>query len=747
MKAIARLSTGRPWWIIGAWLLVALGLQIAATAAGPDMRDTFALPGTDSQAAYDLLDERFPSASGDSDTIAFEVSEGAVTDPAFATAIDAVLAQISEVPSVASITSPLSPEGVAQVSADGTIAYATVTYDEAAYNIPLEDIERVGEIVAAANGQQVDEASLTVGHGGQAASRLSNPEVGPGELIGIIIAAGILFLAFGSFFATTVPLISAIVALTASLGGLALFSNLTPISTSAPTLSVLLGLGIGIDYALFIVNRHRRGLKEGRAVVSSVIAATTTSGRAVVFAGITVFIALAGMYVPQIAFLSNLATAAGITVIFSVAASITLVPALLALYGKRALSRRERAALEAAGGAMPDAVAQPSRFARLVERRPLVASLAALAIVVTLAIPALDLRLGNADQGNDPAGTSTRISYDLVATGFGDGANGPLVVAVDLGEQAPFDPAAPSAAVMELIQNLAADEAVVSVMGPLPNAEGNAVLLQVIPTGSPQDESTELLLDRTRDDYAPAAEAAGLTVHVGGTVASNADFTKAIADSLPLFFAIVIGLSVIVLTVAFRSLVLPLIGAAMNLLAAAAAFGVVVAVFQWGWAASLIGVGEGGPVEPFVPLILFALLFGLSMDYQVFLVSRIAEIYHATGDNAVAVRRGLAEVSRVIIAAASIMVVVFGSFVTSDARVMKVLGLGLAIAVFVDAFVIRVVLMPAIMRMLGTANWYLPRWLDRILPHLEIDGHDGNDEKPSEGTPSPDRKEPELTPA
>ena len=273
-----------------------------------------------------------------------------------------------------------------------------------------------------------------------------------------------------------------------------------------------------------------------------------------------------------------------------------------------------------------------------------------------------------------------------------------------------------------MLADLAGDRDVAAVMGPLPNAAGDAVLVQVMPKGSPQDESTAALLERVRDTYVPQAEALGITAYVGGTVASNADFTDAIAASLPLFFAIVVGLSVIVLTVAFRSLVLPLVGAAMNLLSAAAAFGIIVAVFQHGVGGSIIGVGEGGPIEPFAPLILFALLFGLSMDYQVFLVSRVAEIYHATGDNRVAIRRGLAEVARVILAAASIMVVVFGSFVTSDSRVMKLLGLGLAAAVFVDAFIIRVVLMPAIMRMLGKANWYLPRWLDRILPHLEIDG-------------------------
>jgi RND superfamily putative drug exporter len=726
MKFLARLSTGRPVAVLVGWIALVIGLQVLVAAVGQDIRDTFSLRGTDSQAAYDLLDERFPAAAGDSDTIAFKVSSGTLADAQ--AEVDEALAEIAAGENIASVVGPFSPDAVGQVSADGTIGFATVTYNDTAYNLPLEAIESVAEVVAATNGESVGDATLAVGHSGQPASRLSNPEVGPGELIGLAIAAVILFVAFGSLIATTVPLIAAIVALTGSLAALGLFSNLTPASTSSPTLAVLLGLGIGIDYALFIVNRHRLGLKQGRGVRESVVASVTTSGRAVVFAGITVFIALAGMFVPQITFLSSLATAAAITVVFSVAASVTLVPALLTLYGKRVLSRRDRARLEAEAS-IADAVPEPGRFAQLVERRPLVTSLAALAVLAMLAIPAFSLRLGNADQGNDPIGTPTRTAYDLIAEGFGVGSNGTLVVVAE---------GASPEGLGALASALTADQDVAAVQGPIPNADGSAAMLVVVPATSPQAVATEQLVERIRDDYVPAA---GVEAHVGGTVASNLDFAHALRDSLPAFFAVVIGLSVIVLTVAFRSLVLPVVGAAMNLLSALASFGIIVAVFQWGWGHSLIGIGEGGPVEPFAPLILFALLFGLSMDYQVFLVSRISELYHATGDNALAVRRGLAEVSRVIIAAASIMVVVFGSFVTSDSRVMKLLGLGLAVAIFIDAFIVRVVLVPAIMRMLGRANWWMPAWLDRILPHVDIDG-----EADRKASPAIEREK-ELTPA
>lgn len=726
MKFLARLSTRRPVAVLVGWIALVIGLQVLVAAVGQDIRDTFSLRGTDSQAAYDLLDERFPSSAGDSDTVAFKVSQGAIADAR--AEIEAALDEIAAVPSVVTVVSPFSPDAVAQVSPDGTIAYATVTYDDQAYNLPLEDIEAVADVVAETNGEAAASATLSVGQSGQAASRLSNPEVGPGELAGLAIAAVILFIAFGSLIATTVPLISAIVALTGTMAALGLFSNLTPASTSAPTLAVLLGLGIGIDYALFIVNRHRLGLKQGRELRESVAASVTTSGRAVVFAGITVFIALAGMFVPQIAFLSSLATAAAITVVFSVAASVTLVPALLTLYGNRVLSRRERSRL-ATEGVIADAVPEPGRFARLVERRPLVTSLAALAVLGILAIPAFSLRLGNADQGNDPAGTPTRTAYDLIAEGFGVGSNGTLVVVAD---------GANAESLEHLSASMTADADVAAVQGPIPNADGSAEMFIVVPATAPQAVETELLVERVREDYVPAA---GVQAHVGGTVASNLDFAHALRDSLPAFFAVVIGLSVIVLTVAFRSLVLPVVGAVMNLLSALASFGIIVAVFQWGWGHSLIGIGEGGPVEPFAPLILFALLFGLSMDYQVFLVSRISELYHATGDNALAIRRGLAEVSRVIIAAASIMVVVFGSFVTSDSRVMKLLGLGLAVAVFIDAFVVRVILVPALMRLLGRANWWMPAWLDRVLPHVDIDG-----EADREASPSVERAK-DLTPA
>ena len=731
VKALAVFSTTRPVLVVILWIAAVLGLQVASAIAGPDFRDTLTLRNSDSQAAYGLMAERFPELSGSTDTIAWRVPSGGVADPAAKAFIAGVLEQVAATPNVVGVTSPFSSAGAGQVSADGTIAFAQVHWDGQAHNIPIASVQKVGDLVAAANGTD----GITVGLSGEAASRLTIPTLGMGEGIGLAIAALILFIAFGSLLATTVPLIGAIVAIGGAIGTLGLVSNFGPVPSSSPMLVVLLGLGIGIDYALFITNRHRRGLRAGRPVRGSVIGATLTSGRAVLFAGVTVFIALAGMYVPRISFLTALATAAAITVVFSVAASLTLVPALLKLYGPRVLSKRERRALALDGGSGTASVPAPGVVSSFIGRHPVVTSVAAFGLIVAVAGPALGLRLGNADQGNDPAGTTTRTAYDLVAQGFGPGSNGPLLIAVDLAG------ATSATALTDLASTIAADPGVAAVLGPIPNAAGDAAIIQAIPSTNPQDKATVDLVGRIRDVYAPAASRNGLAVHVGGAVASNVDFTSSIAGSLPLFFAVVVGLSMFVLALAFRSLILPLVGAVLNLLSAAAAFGVIVAVFQWGWFHSIVGIGEGGPIEPFVPVILFALLFGLSMDYQVFLVSRISELWRATGDNRLAVQRGLAEVSKVIVAAAAIMVVVFGSFVTSESRILKLLGLGLASAVFLDAFVIRVTLMPAVMRLLGRVNWWMPRWLDRILPHVDLDkGDDATPGSPGHAAAAAERE-------
>lgn len=705
-----------------------VGVQVSAQAVGTDYRNNFALPGTDSQAAVDLLHERFPEASGDADTIVITADGAKVTDPGVQQRVQSLLDDVAAIDSVTVVRSPYVPTGTGQISADSTVAYASVQYNVAGIEVPHTDLAALVKLVQDANGDRLHAAV-----GGQGVAALSGPEMGPAELIGVGFAVLVLLLAFGSPVAAALPIVSAAAALGVATGVVRLASNVTTISDVAPVLGVLLGLGVGIDYALFIVNRHRGNLRAGMPVSHSVVAALDTSGRAVVFAGITVVIALLGLFLTGIEFLYGLAIGASVSVVFTVLSATTLIPALLGALGIRVLGRRDRQAVlagkvvsEYSGGAF-------RRWARLVQRRPIVLMVLALGVLLTIAVPVLDLRLGTADQGNDPAGTTTRQAYDALADGFGPGINGPLVLAVDLSDNPITGKDATQ--LQPLVAQLQSDPGVASVIGPMPNSEGTAAVLRVVPTTSPQDEATSDLIDRVRTQIVPDVESAsGIQIFVGGPTATFDAFAAQIQAKIPLFVSVVIGLSMLLLVLAFRSLLVPLVGAVMNLVSVAAAFGIVVAVFQWGWASDLIGLGKAGPIEPFLPVVLFAMLFGLSMDYQVFLVSRMHEEWQRTGDNTAAVRTGHADTGKVIVAAASIMVFVFGAFVFGDSRTIKLMGLGMASAVLLDAFIIRMLIVPAVMHKIGPANWWLPRWLDRALPHLSVEGSDVEHPVPPGGT-------------
>ncbi|PKQ18659.1 MAG: hypothetical protein CVT68_02250 [Actinobacteria bacterium HGW-Actinobacteria-8] len=716
MKLLARWTSGHPAVVGLIWIAVIVGVQFAAVNVGTDFRNSFALPGTDSQSAVDLLHEQFPEASGDADTIVMTSEDAAATDPAVQQRAQTLFDDVAALDSVAAVRSPYGPGGDAQVSADGSVAYATVQYRTAGIEVPQADLESITTLVDNANGD-----GLAFAVGGQGVAGLAHPEIGPAELLGVAFAALVLLLLFKSGPAMALPIVSAAAGLGVATGIVRLTSNTVTISDVAPTLGVLLGLGVGIDYALFIVNRHRNGLREGMSVQDSITTALNTSGRAVVFAGITVVIALLGLFLTGIEFLYGLAIAASVSVVLTVLAAITLLPALLGALGLRVLSRRDRRDLAAGHTPGADAHTGFRRWARIVQRHPIVLATAGLVILITIAIPVGSLRLGTADQGNDPVGTTTRSAYDALAEGFGPGVNGPLVVAIDLtatplvgGDPTPLKP---------LAAELAADPNVASVVGPMPSTDGTAAVLRVIPKTSPQDVATSDLIERVRDDIAPRYQAdTGNQIFVGGSTATFDDFATTIQSKIPLFVSVVIGLSVLLLILAFRSVLVPLVGAVMNLVSVGAAFGVVVAVFQWGWAADLIGLGKAGPIEPFLPVILFAMLFGLSMDYQVFLVSRMHEEHVRHRRNGDAVRVGHADTGRVIVAAASIMVFVFGAFIFGDSRTIKLLGLGMASAVLLDAFIIRMLIVPAVMHRIGSANWWMPRWLDRILPHMSIEG-------------------------
>jgi len=744
MTSLARFAVRRPLIVLLLWIAVITGVQTAAVTAGSDYRNEFTLSGTDSQAAADLLADRFPEMSGDTDRIVWRVEDGTATGAAAIRVVHPLLDRVGELGIVTEALPPAAGPGPAQVSADGRTAFATVQYSGPAVELPLEQIEELAVAVEEADDSW---AGGELAIGGQGVSRLSAPEIGPLEIVGLLFAAAVLFLAFGSATAMLLPIVSAVAALAVGLGIVSLLSTAMTISDVAPVLGVLLGLGVGIDYALFVVNRFRNALAAGEPVDQAVVLSIKTSGRAVVFAGITVCLALAGMFVPGISFLYGIAVGAAVAVLCTVASAVTLLPALLLLLGRRVLGRRIRRRLASGGATGQDAAPFFAPWARLVRRRPVALGLLALAALTAVAAPALDLRLGTADQGNDPRGTTTRQAYDLLAEGFGAGFNGPLLVTVDLRDdplpptsgppQTPGGAPAVPTQLEGLHRDLADDPGVATVVGPLPSPDGTAAVLQVIPRTSPQDEATAGLLERIRGSYAPAQDA---EVHVGGAVATFDDFADEVFAALPLFLGVVIGLSFLLLVVAFRSLLVPVVGAVLNLLSAGAAFGVVVAVFQWGWAADLLGVGAGGPIEPFIPIILFALLFGLSMDYQVFLVSRIAEEWHATSDNDRAVTIGHAQVGKVIVAAAAIMVFVFGGFAFGDSRTIKLMGLGMASAILLDALVLRMIVVPAVMHRLGPANWWIPRWLDRVLPRVSIEGAG-----PSGTLPPADGQEPAGT--
>jgi RND superfamily putative drug exporter len=483
------------------------------------------------------------------------------------------------------------------------------------------------------------------------------------------------------------------------------------IPSAGPTLGILIGLGVGIDYALFIVTRHRNGLKAGLSPAEAAVRALNTSGRAVLFAGTTVCIALLGMLVLRIGYISGLGIAAAITVLFTVAAATTLLPALL---GMRVLSRKERRRLAAVGPASGGTSCWWARLAALVQRHPAPLAAAAAAVMLVLAIPVLSLRLGSSDAGNDPASTTTHKAYELLAEGFGPGFNGPLQLV------STTDSPARTAAFTRLEGTLKTEPGIAAVSAPIPGK--GAALISVIPTTSPEAKATSTLISQLRDSVIPAAEhGTSLRVYVGGVTAINGDFATVIAPKLLIFVAVILVLGFLLLLLAFRSLLIPAVAAVMNLLAAAASFGVLVAVFQYGWGLRLLNLGQPGPVESFLPVLMLAVLFGLSMDYEVFLVSRIREEWAGTGDNHQAVRTGQATTGRVIIAAATIMILVFSAFILSGQQVIGEIGIGLAAAVLLDAFLLRTLLVPALMHLSGRANWWLPGWLDRTLPHLSIE--------------------------
>ncbi|MHA5053609.1 MMPL family transporter [Streptomyces sp. SD15] len=682
------------------WVGALFGLGFTASTAGTDYANVFSLPNTDSKRAYDLMEKAFPESAGDTDTVVWKVDEGTVRDQSVRSRIEPALEKIGAMKGVGDVTSPYAgDQGAAQISENGRIAYAQVTFGEQANAVPKELVQDVVDTA-----QDAERDGLQVDLGGQAITRVQEPPAGLAEMVGILAAAVVLFLAFGSLFAMLLPIGIAVFGVGTGLFSTQLISHVTNVPDLAPLLATLIGLGVGIDYALFIVTRHRRGIQRGMAPEESAVTALNTSGRAVLFAGGTVCIALAGMLVTNLRFLDGVVIGTSLTVVFSVLAAVTLLPALLGFLGPRVLSRRQRRALAAKGPEPEGASGLAERWSAGVQKRPRSVAVMALIVMAVLALPVLSLRLGATDQGNDDATTTTRKAYDHLAEGFGPGFNGPLQVVSAGGDTD------------ALVRGIRAADGVAQATA-LPPAQGVTVI-QVVPTTSPQSEETDRLIDTLRDEVIPDT---GAEAHVGGVTAVSKDFSSITGDRLPYFIATIIGLGFLLLMVAFRSLVVPLTAALMNLIAAAASFGVLVAIFQWGWGLELLGLGKEGPINAFLPVIMLSLLFGLSMDYQVFLVSRMHEEWVHTKDNARAVRVGLAETSRVINSAALIMVCVFLAFVLSGDAGAAMAGVGLAAAVALDAFILRTALVPAAMHLLGKSNWWLPAGLEKRLPHLAVE--------------------------
>jgi putative drug exporter of the RND superfamily len=707
--------------VLPAWLVALVLITAISHNVGSSYSKNFSLPATDSSRAQDIVKANFRSQSGDSDQIVVQAKTGTLADPATRSSVEAMLANVQKLPFVTTVTSPYGQGGL--ISRDGTIGLATVQLNAQPQNISSSEAKDLIHTAQAARSP-----TLNVQLGGAAVQNGEKQGGGSADfIVGAVLALVVLYFAFRrSLLSAVLPLVSALVAIGIGTAVIGMLSHAFSVPQFATQLAELIALGVGVDYALFIVNRHRRELLAGHNPEEAAVRAMNTSGRAVLVAGLTVCIALLGMFALALSFLYGVSLGAAFVVFLTMFSSLTLLPAMLGFYGYKALSRRDRRALfgeEAAhGGAVSrDMGASPfwTRWANMVSRRSAVLSVVSLAVIVIVALPFFSIRLGVADAGENPASTTSRQAYDLLAKGFGPGFNGPLQVVGKL--NSPADVQRFNAFATQLQHT----PGVATVQPTRISPNGKAAVAIVYPQYSPQAEQTTALVNHIRSEVPAATSGSSLAIHVGGQTASAIDFSHVLSSKLPLFVAVIVVLAFLLLAVVFRSLLVPLTAAVMNILSIGAALGVITAAFQWGWAKPLLGYARAGPIEVYIPVMMFAVLFGLSMDYEVFLVSRMHEEWIVSGDNHRAVTRGQAETGRVITAAALIMVLVFLSFtLLGNALVIQEFGIGFAAAIIIDAFVVRTVLVPAIMHVFGKRNWWLPAWLDQRLPTLHIEADD-----------------------
>ncbi|HKV68823.1 MAG TPA: MMPL family transporter [Gaiellales bacterium] len=723
----------RRWYVIATWLVVAIGLHLWAASLGQNWNDNLTLPGTGSTNATNLLQQKLPQQAYGSIPLTLVAGSGTITDPSSTSAINATVKNLKALPTVTRVVSPLDQGVKGLVSKDGKIAYISVTLNTSSASTTDQDAQ---DILNAAD--PAAKAGLDPSVGGYVGQKLSRPSTESSEAIGIAAAVVILVIAFGTVTAMLLPIITAILGLLTTLALITAISHLTAVPTVSPTLATMIGLGVGIDYSLFIVTKHKLQLGHGIEMDESIARATATSGGAVLFAGVTVVIALCSLVVAGIPLVSTLGYTAAIAVAVSVLAAITLLPALLGALGAHINSLRVHI-----GRTHPDDH-QPhgwARMARAVGRNPWPYMIGSTVLLLVLAFPLINLRLGQQDNSVLPKSTTQRQSYDAMATGFGAGSNGPLLIAVKFptpaqpaqsGGDPTTDPRLTS------LQNTIGKTANVQSVSPATvDPSGTGAVFSVVAKTSPSSDQTQDLVNSLRDTVIPKAVASShLTVYVGGQTAGYIDLAEKIGAKLPLMIAIVVLLSFIVLTLAFHSVVIPIKAAVMNLLSVGAAYGVVTFIFQEGHGIGLVGLPHAIPIVSYAPLLMFAILFGLSMDYEVFLVSQIQERYHATGDAGEAVVEGLARTGRVITSAALVMVFVFSSFVLNGDPVVKQFGIGLAVAIALDATVVRCMLVPSVMEVLGRRSWYLPGFLDRILPRVNVEGTGVFDEEVEAPTPA-----------
>lgn len=750
MGPISRWAVNKPKSAILAWVVMAVAIFGLAAGFGGTYNNSFSLPDTESATAQELL-EQIPGAkeslTAATAKVVWSAEDTSANAPTVAQSMTGTLETIADVPGVSCVVTPygeplgaqcdaareqaaaqqagesdpaeapqLSPEaarvlagaGPAGFSLDEQVGFATVTFEGAAEDVSPEAATAVLDTVKAANGSD----GLTVGANGQALE-FAGQEPPSSEGIGITVALVILLFTFGSLVGAFLPVLSAILSLAVGQALVLITARFLDVATFAPTLAAMIGLGVGIDYSLFVINRYKQALDAGRDPRDAAMESVRTSGRAVVFAAATVVIALLGLFVLRIDFFNGLAIAASATVVMMMVGATLLLPAVLSLLGRRAFALKMPWARKPKEH-NPDGNAF-ARYGAWLERNFRWVGALALVVMLVIAAPIASLRLGFTDDSGKAPDASARLAYDQLSEGFGPGTNGPFIVAVQTSK--PGD----DAAVQQLAGAISADPGVAAAI-PFPMTPGSDVTaMQVVPTTGPQDQATTELLNRLRDDVIPAASADQLTAYVGGTQAITSDFTTVLQDALPLFLAVVMGLGFLALVLLFRSVLVPLTGVVTSLLSLAAAMGVTVAVFQWGWLAEFVGLSGTGPIQPFLPIMVFAILFGLSMDYQVFLVSRMQEEWAHTHDNRASVRRGLAASGRVVAIAAAIMISVFGAFVLGSDATIKLFGLALASAVLFDAFIVRLIIVPSLMYQFGKANWWLPGWLDRLLPTVAVE--------------------------